>query len=63
MEDVVDTDTSYSIVAKYGDLEERQEKINYAPREVEPSEIDILNNKIAELEQVIDTILGGETVE
>lgn len=46
IEDVVDTDTSYFIVAKYGDLEERQERIIYAPREVEPSEIEILNKKI-----------------
>ena len=36
VEDVVDSDTSYFIVAKYGDLEERQKKINYAPREVKP---------------------------
>ena len=63
IEDVVDNDTSYFIVAKYGDLEERQERTIYAPREVEPNEIDILNNKIAELEQVIDTILGGEDIE
>lgn len=63
IEDVVDNDTSYFIAAKYGDLEERQERFLYAPREVEPSEIDVLNNKIAELEQVIDTILGGEDIE
>lgn len=63
IEDVVENDTSYFIVAKYGNLEEKQERIIYAPREVEPSQIDILNNKIAELEQIIDTILGGEDVE
>ena len=63
IEDAVDNDTSYFIVAKYDDLEERQERFLYAPREVEPSQIDILNNKIAELEQVIDTILGGEDIE
>ena len=28
--------------------------------EPQPNEIEILNNKIAELENVIDTILGGE---
>ena len=36
VKDVVDNDTSYFVVAKCGDLEERQEKINYAPREVKP---------------------------
>lgn len=46
IEDVVDTDTSYFIVAKVGDLEERQERFLYAPREVEPSEIDLLNKKV-----------------
>ena len=46
IEDVVDNDTSYFIVAKYGNLEKRQERTIYAPREVEPSEIDILNKKI-----------------
>ena len=46
IEDVVDNDTSYFIVAKCGDLEERQERTIYAPREVEPSEIDLLNKKI-----------------
>lgn len=63
IEDVVDTDTSYFIVAKHGDLEERQERIIYAPREVEPSEMDILNNEIEELKQTIDIILGGEAIE
>ena len=54
VEDVVEEDTSYFIVAKYGDLEERQERFLYAPREVEPSEIDVLNNKIAELEELVE---------
>ena len=58
IEDVVDTDTSYFIVAKYGDLEERRERTIYAPREVEPSEIDILNNEIEELKRTIDVMLG-----
>lgn len=57
IEDVVDNDTSYFIVAKYGDLEERQERTIYAPREVEPSEIEILNDRIQELETTIDTML------
>ena len=63
IEDVVDSDTSYFIVAKYGDLEERQERTIYVPREVEPSEIDILNNEIEELKRTIDIMLGGKIVE
>ena len=63
IEDVVDNDTSYFIVAKYGNLEERQERFLYAPREVEPSEMDIFKNEIEELKQTIDNMLGGETVE
>ena len=31
--------------------------------EPQPSEIDVLNNKIAELEKVIDTILGDDGIE
>lgn len=46
IEDVVDNDTSYFIVARYENLEERQGRTIYAPREVEPSEIYILNKKI-----------------
>lgn len=46
VEDVVETDTSYFIVAKVGELEQRQERVIYAPREVEPSEIDILSKKV-----------------
>ena len=46
IEDVVDNDTSYFIVAKHGDLEEKQERTIYAPREVRPSEIEILNKKV-----------------
>lgn len=39
VEDVVDTDTSYFIVAKYGDLEERQERTIFAPQEAENSKL------------------------
>ena len=60
IEDVVDNDTSYFIVAKYGNLEARQERTAYAPREVEPSEMDIFKNEIEELKQTIDIMLGGE---
>ena len=38
VKDVVDNDTSYFIVAKCGDLEERQERTIYAPREANPIE-------------------------
>ena len=60
VEDVVEKDTSYFIVAKYGNLEERQKRTIYAPREVEPSEMDIFKNEIEELKQTIDIMLGGE---
>ena len=33
------------------------------PTEPEPSEIDILNNRIAELESTLDIMLGGEIIE
>lgn len=46
IEDAVDNDTSYFIVARYGNLEERQERTIYAPREIELSEIDILSKKV-----------------
>lgn len=60
IEDVVDNDTSYFIVAKHGDLEEKQERTIYAPVEPQPNEVEILNNKIAKLEEVINTMLGVE---
>ena len=60
IEDVVDNDTSYFIVARYGDLEERRERFLYAPVEPQPTEVEILNNKIAKLEEVINTMLGVE---
>ena len=63
IEDVVENDTSYFIIARYDNLEERQERFLYAPREVEPSQIDILNNEVAELEEVIDTIVGDDIIE
>lgn len=58
VEDVVDSDTSYFIVAKYGNLEERQERTIYAPREVEPSEdIDEETLKrIADLEELVKKV-------
>lgn len=46
VEDVVEEDTSYFIVAKYGDLEERQERFLYAPVEPVPNELDMANRKI-----------------
>ena len=46
VEDEVTEDTSYFIVARYENLEERQERTVYAPREVKPSEIDIMNKKV-----------------
>lgn len=58
IEDVVDNDTSYFIVAKYGNLEERQERTIYAPREVEPIEdVDEETLKrIADLEELLKKV-------
>ena len=46
VEDAVEEDTSYFIVARYENLEERQERFLYVPRESQPNEIDILNKKV-----------------
>ena len=46
IEDVVDTDTSYFIVAKYGNLEKRQERFLYAPVEPPVSEVEIFETKL-----------------
>ena len=66
IEDVFDNDTSYFIVAKYGDLEERQEKTIYAPRPVEPNEMGKLSERqemtesaLAELMMMIPILTGG----
>ena len=49
VEDAVTEDTSYFIVAKYGNLEERQERFLYAPVEPRPSKIELLNKKVERL--------------
>ena len=58
IEDVVEEDTSYFIIAKYGDLEERQKRTIYAPREADP--IDGINEgtlkRIAELEELVKKV-------
>ena len=46
VEDVVETDTSYFIVAKCGELEQRQERTIYAPVEPPVSEMEILKAKL-----------------
>lgn len=51
IEDEVEEDTSYFIVAKAGDLEERQERIIFAPVIQGPNEVDLLNKKIEVLSQ------------
>lgn len=64
VEDVVDNDTSYFIVARYGDLEERQERFLYAPVEPQPNELDMANRKIDALvsEQEITNDLLQELI-
>lgn len=49
IEDEVEEDTSYFIVARYGDLEEKQKRTIYAPVESIPSKIELLNNKVERL--------------
>ena len=49
IEDEVEEDTSYFIVARYGDLEEKQKRTIYAPVEPVPSEIELLKNKVERL--------------
>lgn len=46
IEDAVDNDTSYFVVAKVGELEERQERYLYAPVEPPVSEMEILETKL-----------------
>ena len=46
IENTVSVDTPYTIIAAVGDLSERQERTIYAPGEIAPSEIDILNKKV-----------------
>lgn len=58
IEDEVDIDTSYFIVAKCGDLEERQGRKIHAPREVKPIE-DVDGEtlkRIADLEELVKKV-------
>ena len=50
IEDEVEEDTSYFIVARYGDLEEKQKRTIYAPVEPIPSKIELLNKKVEMLD-------------
>ena len=64
VEEVVTEDTSYFIVARYGNLEERQERFLYPrPKEVEPSPDDapITRKEYEELKQALEIALGGAT--
>ena len=51
IEDTVENDVSYFIVAKCGDLEERQERIIFAPSIQKPDEVDLLKKRIEVLSQ------------
>ena len=60
----VEEDTSYFIVAKVGDLEQRQERFLYPkPTEVEPSPEDapVTRKEYEELKQALEIALGGAT--
>lgn len=63
-----DSETQYLVFDGYEILEDKVVKKYRVedipePKEPEPSEIDVLNNKIAKLEQVIDAILGDDVIE
>ena len=63
-----DEETQYLIQDGYEILEDKvikKYKVEDIPEptEPEPNEIDILNNRIAELESTLDIMLGGERIE
>lgn len=57
VEDEVVEPTTYEIVVKVGDLEQRQSRTVYPPPVDEPY-VDPLEARVAELEQVQDALLG-----
>ena len=56
IKDVVEKDTSYFIIAKAGDLEERKERVIYAP--VEHIEQPDLQAEIEDLKRELDIMKG-----
>lgn len=63
-----DTETQYLMNDGYEILDDKvikKYKVEDIPEQIEPepSEIDVLNNRISELELTIDTMLGGEVIE
>lgn len=74
IEDVVDTDTSYFIIAKVGELEERRERVIYAPvvpvsnpYDMALAEMSMVqaafmadtNKAIGEMSVILGTVMGG----
>ena len=57
VEDAVEEDTSYFIVAKCGDLEEKQERTIYAPVVPQPSEADLLREELALTNQTLAELM------
>ena len=60
VEDVVEEDTEYKIIASYNDLVIQESRVIYP---LSPNETDILKNEIEELKQVIDVLVGGGGIE
>ena len=56
VESEVVEDTSYFIVAKVGDLEERQERTIYAPAEEIPEDAPVSRAEYEELKQALDAM-------
>ena len=60
IEDAVTENTSYFIVAKVGDLEQRRERFLYAPvPEIPTEEIPVSRAEYNELKAALDAMLGG----
>lgn len=59
----VEEETSFFIVAKVGELEERQERHLYPPVEPSPEDTPVTRKEYEELKSTIDTMLGGEDIE
>ena len=56
VEDIVETNASYSIIAKIGNLEERQERTIYAPAEEIPEDAPVSRAEYEELKAALEAM-------
>ena len=61
IEEEVDQETSFFIIAKVGNLEERQERFLYPPVEPSPEDTPVTRQEYEELKKAIEIALGGAT--